>query len=111
MTKESEKRVALRGTVPEDLEAAAPGPIDPETGQHRDYWVLSEAELARGFVRPVREAYVHVTCGAVTTMSRTIAETYARDPKFYGATFCCGCREHLPVAEFRWNGSGEVVGS
>jgi hypothetical protein len=44
-------------------------------------------------------------CGTVTTMARAIAETYAREPAFYGATFCCGCQRHLPVGaqgEFTW---------
>ena len=45
-------------------------------------------------------------CGAVTTMNRAIAETYARQPVgFYGVTYCCGCRRHLPVGphgEFTW---------
>lgn len=44
-------------------------------------------------------------CGTMTTMPAGIAETYARDPGFYGATYCCGCRMHLPVGErgeFTW---------
>lgn len=44
-------------------------------------------------------------CGTVTTMGRELAETYARDPHFYGATFCCGCGKHLRVGsdgEFVW---------
>ncbi len=40
--------------------AGAPQPIDPKTGQHGAYWILSEVERARGFVRPVRFKYVHV---------------------------------------------------
>lgn len=50
-------------------------------------------------------------CGSVTTMGRALSETYARDPKFYGATFCCGCNRHLPVAEFVWTADGQEVGS
>lgn len=50
-------------------------------------------------------------CGTVTRMSKAIAETYARDPKFYGQTFCCGCRKHLPLEEFIWDGTEEKVGS
>lgn len=50
-------------------------------------------------------------CGTVTTMSRALSETYARDPKFYGATFCYGCNAHLPVQEFIWTADGERVGS
>lgn len=41
-------------------------------------------------------------CGATTTMGRELAETYARSPKFYGATYCVHCKKHLPVNEFVW---------
>lgn len=78
--------------------------------QAEAYLVLSEAERAKGFVRPVRATYVHDTCGVATTMSMALAETYARDPHFYGATYCVGCRMHLPVSEFKWD-DGSVVGS
>ena len=84
---------------PECENEGAPKPINPDTGQHNSYWILTEAERAKGFVRPVRQAYKHLKCGAVTTMGLPLAETYARDPSFYGATFCCRCREHFPVGE------------
>lgn len=79
--------------------------------QAEAYLVLSEAERARGFVRPVRQSYVHDACGAETRMALEIAETYARDPGFYGATYCVHCHMHLPVAEFRWSDGGGRVGS
>jgi hypothetical protein len=50
-------------------------------------------------------------CGASTKMGQLLAETYARDPKFYGATYCCTCMKHLPVEEFVWEGTNEKVGS
>jgi hypothetical protein len=139
--------------------AGAPQPIGRD-GQHGAYWVLSEEERKKGFVRPVRRSYVHTGarpkhplrsltteeqvrfttegyvkyeaypesespiagrywtekqlssgCGGQTTMGLAIAETYARDPKYYGSTFCCGCRKHLPVSEFTWDGTTETVGS
>jgi hypothetical protein len=74
-------------------------------GMQRTYLVLSDAERARGFVRPVRCSYVHEKCGTVTTMSLAIAETYARDPGFYGGTYCARCLGHFPVGvdgEFVW---------
>lgn len=89
----------------------APQPIDPETGQHRDYYILPESERAKGFVRPYRDAYRHSACGTMTTMGRALSETYARDPKYYGATFCCACRDHFHVSEFRWEADGKMVGS
>lgn len=146
--------------------AGAPAPINPRTGQHGAYWILTPEERAKGFIRPVRLSYRHVGkspqhplrdltdeeraryaeygyvrfevypesespktgrfwtqveldhqqgCGVVTSMSRAIAETYARDPRYYGSTFCAGCGVHLPVGEhgeFVWDdGSGEKVGT
>jgi len=69
--------------------------------------VLSDEERAKGFVRPVRRAYRHQDpeCGAVTTMGVALAETYAANPGFYGATYCCRCQMHRPVGahgEFTW---------
>ncbi len=39
-----------------------------ENGQQQDYVVLAESEREKGFVRPVRRSYKHLTCGSVTTM-------------------------------------------
>ena len=156
------------GKPPKHFGSPAPDLDTKLNGQHPDYWVLSESERAKGFVRPVRRAYKHVGrpmpryplidltpeqremwglkvdydstyvkfekypeseypavgrywtqkeidsigkgCGTVTTMSQPIAETYAREPGFYGATMCCGCQKHLPVGEdgeFVWvDGAG-----
>lgn len=154
------------GQPPQSFDTPAPGPIGAN-GQHAQYWVLSEAERAKGFVRPVRGAYRHVGrpgprfplrdvtdeererydghfakfedypdpressatgrfwtqdeldrigkgCGSVTTMGRALAETYAREPRFYGSTMCVGCGTHLPVGrdgEFVWDGTDERVGT
>lgn len=85
--------------------------IQPD-GMQKDYLVLSEEERAKGFVRPVRREYKHLTCGAFTTMGRAIAETYARRPDFYGGTYCAGCHDHFPVGpegEFVWVENGEAT--
>jgi hypothetical protein len=68
---------------------------DPEEGAPRGrFWSQAELDaVGRG-------------CGMVTTMPQPIAETYARQPGFYGSTFCCGCREYRPVGgrgEFVWS--------
>jgi hypothetical protein len=122
--------------------------------------VLSDEEKAKGFIRPVRDSYIHVGvkpkyplrdltaeeqerhavwnyvkyekyldddlpvvgrfwtqpqlnlgCQTATKMTTSIAETYARDPKFYGSTYCVHCQKHLPVNEFIWEGTNEVLGS
>ncbi len=75
------------------------GADDQPTEQAPVYLVLSDVERSKGFVRPLRLSYRHLTCGAVTRMSGPIAETYARQPHFYGATFCVTCRMHRPVGE------------
>lgn len=81
--------------------------------QSEVYLVLSKAERAKGFTRPLYRAYIHhdPECGAVTTMGLALCETYARQPGFYGATYCCRCRMHRPVGsdgEFTWvDDSGE----
>lgn len=77
-----------------------------ELGMQKTYLVLSDEERAKGFIRPVRTTYIHERCGTATTMGLAIAETYARNPKFYGGTYCAGCRNHFPVGqhgEFYWD--------
>lgn len=62
----------------------------PKTGR---YWTQARLDA------------VDKGCGIVTRMGRSIAETYARDPHFYGSTFCVGCGKYLPVGEhgeFEW---------
>ena len=83
--------------------------------------LLSEEERKKGFVRPYRDSYKHLKCGIVTTMGRALSETYARNPKFYGATYCAHCGTHFPLmnyvgdtteykAQFVWTADGEAVG-
>lgn len=168
--REAEQRKAAE-SIPVDRSArqlsdGSPVPADDSHtelgpgGQQKGYVVLSPAERAKGFVRPLRRSYRHVGvrpkyllrdltekekqmyaqcdyvkfeaysesespitgrfwtqaqlssgCDTVTTMGVAIAETYARDPKFYGGTFCCTCGKHFPLEEFVWEGTNEQVGS
>ncbi len=110
------------------------GADDAPVPQNGTYLVLSAEERVKGFVRPVRDSYVHVGAphpkyplrdltaeeieqykGTVLTkMGRELAETYARQPDFYGATYCVGCSKHRPVGEggeFVWAGTNERVGT
>lgn len=95
-------------------------PDDPQLGHGSDtspreqqdvYLVLSEEERAKGFVRPFRDSYRHLVCDSVTSMGRALSETYARDPEFYGSTYCTMCQMHRPVGEFVWTLDGLIVGS
>lgn len=98
------------------------GPDTAPVEQADVYLVLSEEERAKGFTRPLYHTYQHNQCSAEPTpfrartmMAQPIAETYARDPKFYGGTYCMHCKMHRPVAEFTWVtggvDTGIVVGS
>lgn len=168
MLREANEKKRMENAPPVDRSATqltdgAPVPADHShltirpSGQQEGYVVLSDAERAKGFVRPLRDAYRHVGvrpifptrpltpdeetrhgggdapyvafepyppghrgsslgrfwtqaqldsgCQAITTMGRSIAETYARDPAFYGGTFCSTCAAHFPVGEngeFTW---------
>jgi hypothetical protein len=68
----------------------------PKTGK---FWTQAELDS------------IGAGCGTLTKMATPIAETYARNPQFYGATYCMGCQKHLPVSEFIWDGTSERVGS
>lgn len=50
-------------------------------------------------------------CRTSTSMPQAIAETYARDPSFYGRTFCCNCNGYFqvgPDGEFIWDDGSKV---
>jgi hypothetical protein len=84
------------------------------SGMQKSYVVLSDEELAKGFVKPVRNKYRHAKCGEITTMGSRLAETYARAPDFYSGTFCASCGTHFtfgePDGDFFWL-DGEQLGS
>lgn len=106
----------MAGTTSNPRDPALTHGADTEPVNQADkYLVLSDSERAKGFIRPVQPTYIHESCGTHTTMGRAIAETYARDPSFYGSTYCVGCRMHRPVGaegEFMWattDKNGEIV--
>lgn len=113
MSDKKRERLTGRGDpAPED--AAAPTEERLPDGQHADHWVLPEEERAKGFVRPVRRTYRHEACGMTTTMGRALAETIARDPSYYGATFCAHCGDYFRIGEkgeFTWLDDGTKMGT
>lgn len=62
------------------------------------------------YVAPIRDSYKHNTCGSVTFFGMAIAETYAKNPSFYGRTFCSKCGDYFPVSEFKWAVDGIQLG-
>jgi hypothetical protein len=94
----SDRQLTTGEPVPEDGSHRELRP----NGQQKGYVVLTPAERAKGFVKPVRNSYIHEKCGSVTTMGRALSETYARDPYFYSGTFCCACGAHFSLDRFNW---------
>jgi hypothetical protein len=72
--------------------------------KYEDYQGSQESALGRFWTQAQLDS-IGKGCGTVTTMGAALAETAARDPSFYGATYCCGCMRHRPVGpsgEFTW---------
>jgi hypothetical protein len=105
LIKKRKKRRNIMGTTdnPNDPQLTH-GVDETPVDQAEVYLILSEEERKKGFVRPVRRSYIHIFCGKLTKMSGSIAETYARTPNFYGATYCAHCQMHRPIGE-----NGEFV--
>lgn len=87
---------------------------EEEHGRYDSYGYVKfepypEGEYAIGRFWTQKELDTH-GCGTSTTMAQALAETYARQPGFYGATYCVHCGMHKPVDEFVWE-DGTVVGS
>lgn len=98
----------------EPMQSSVPNLEKRPDGQYVDHWILSQEERNKGFIRPVRNVYLHEKCGTTTRMPQACAETYARDPHFYGSTFCCHCQDYFPVGingEFVWDHTKEKVGT
>ena len=88
-------------TDPNDPRLAKGNDTEPRE-QAEMYLALSAEELAKGYLRPVRNWYVHSVCNGQTRMPMACAQTHARDPWFYGGTYCCHCQKHRPLTEFKW---------
>lgn len=69
-------------------------------GMQECYLVLPEEERTAGHIRPLRLTYRHVVCGHTTSMGLAIAETYAKNPKFYGGTYCYFCGTHFDLKKW-----------
>lgn len=80
----------------------------------KDRFMIDEHEtgtlLTQAEADSINKTGFYGGCGTRTTMGLALAETYARDPKFYGSTFCVNCNMHFPVCEFVWD-DGERVGA
>jgi hypothetical protein len=93
LSEDEKKRYAQFGYVKFEKYPKSESPL---TGR---YWTQKQLDsIRRG-------------CGTITTMALEIAETYARNPQFYGSTYCVGCKKHLavgPQGEFEWLDGSKV---
>jgi len=85
--------------------------------RHKDSYAKFEAypesespKLGRYWTQAELDA-VNKGCKTLTTMAKPLAETYASNLNFYGATFCVKCQRHFPVDEFVWEGTNERLGT
>lgn len=103
----------LRDLTDEEKQRHASGPL-PSYVKFEVY-LEHDSPVSGRFWRQSELDKVGKGCGVVTRMGPAIAETYARDPQYYGSTFCAGCSVHLPVGEhgeFVWDDAGgERVGT
>lgn len=105
-------RFPLRDLTEEEVKRFNTGGHDPYV-KFEDY-PESEAPKCGRFWTQADFDKVGKGCGCKTSMPRSIAETYAANPGYYGSTFCCGCGKYLPVGrdgEFVWDGTDERVGT
>ena len=82
-----------------------------ETKRYEAYKYVAFEEKPDGGGRYWTQERLDSGCNMKTTISAAIAETFARKPDFYGATFCAACRQHFPLDEFVWHGTNQTVGS
>jgi hypothetical protein len=97
-------RYPLRNFTREEFEPLLWKPPTQRPVKFEDYPETERPALGRYWTQAELDA-VGKGCGTVTTMGQALAETYAREPHFYGATYCCGCSMHRPVGrdgEFVW---------
>lgn len=96
-----------------DLNLGGPRSICTMKPDHEDECIITRTVTQPEHARAMSE-HTLGGCNAITTMARALAETYARDPKFYSGTYCAVCRGHFhvgPEGEFIWEGTDERVGT
>ncbi len=81
--------------------AGAPQPIGANS-QHGAYWVLKPEERAKGFVRPVRDAYVHVGKKPARPLRDLTAEELTRYAAFGYVKYEAYPESESPVAGRFW---------
>jgi hypothetical protein len=90
---------------------------DKEKEQYKDEGYVKYEPYppgSHGLGRFWTEAQLTSGCGRTTTMPLACAETYAKQPGYYGSTFCCTCGTYPRVGadgEFVWEGTDERVGT
>lgn len=84
-------------------------PNDPDlkvlhtTKQYKKTLVHHESERTPAkFVNQLRNKFRHLKCHQMSTVATSVAETLARDPKFYKELFCGTCQVYVPITELVW---------
>lgn len=88
-----------------------PPPEDFDYGERlRDGQFENHPKIEEGeFEQEPRDTYIHEECGGSTTMKGELPESVARDPSYYGKTFCKTCEEYVPVEEVHWEDGEDWV--
>jgi len=95
----------LPAQAPPGLPIAPPGPEAPRGA------TKAPSAGPQGPALTTRDAVVHQDgCKIVSVLPREVAAVFARSPGVLGVIACPHCRRACPVAEFRWQAGGGVVG-
>ena len=77
-------------------------------GQMKDHVTVHPTGRFKGSLSGIPQAYRHPKCGVTTKMPEEIIRSYLVNPFLYGGgSFCCGCNDYLPEAEFFWTETGQ----
>jgi len=116
-----EKRIFTPAVIKQMYEEWTDPKLDLDVEKMNGHWVVDVLATLREREKEIEELKENLVlmtirkddlaCGTITTMGPALAETYARDPKFYGSTYCMCCKMHKAVDEFVWTGTEEKVGS
>lgn len=79
-------------------------------GQQQAHVTQPPDQRYSGSLEGVPTEYRHEKCQRITGMPEEIVRSYLVNPFLYNdTTFCCGCREYVPMSEVYWTQTDECV--